>query len=341
MLNFEDVNDFMLENFSKVEVRSQNGGSHWHARCAICGDSKKSSSKKRFHLDWKEKIPGFNCFNCGNKGNFFELVSIIEQVSVREAKEKFLSNDYSINTLKDKFNSPNNKKSKSSPIQFDNLHDFSYILDDCISLTSSPSGYIQRKCYSILQDFVKARNLEDIDIPLYISYRGDYKFRIIIPIFYNDKLIYFQARRPFENGSIKYLNPSVEKDQIILHKNEFNSDKYIIVNEGLIDAYCIGKQATTCLGKEISDSFLDTLGKHTDYGIIVALDNDKDGIYKTLDLIYNSKWRASLKYFLIPEEYAFCKDINDLKVYIEGLYNFVVENSFSILEAYAKLKLHI
>jgi len=339
MIDFEDVNDFVLSNFSKVELKTKNGNPHWHARCALCGDSKKSKSKKRFHLDWKKEIPGFNCFNCGRNGNFFELVSLIEQISVKEAIKKYSTPDYTVNNLEDKYKKVTETHKKEENKEENTLYDFGWVLKDCISLKDKPSGYLQTKCQEILRDFVKRRNLEDVDIPLYIAFRGDYKSRIIIPIFYNDKLIYFQGRRPFDNGSLKYLNPEVEKNKIILHKNDFDRNKYIIVTEGLIDAYCVGKQATTCLGKEISEDFLDALFQYTDAGIIVALDNDRDGEDRLMDLIDKSKWGSSLQYFIMPDIYNQYKDINDIKKYEDNLYEFVMKNSYSMLETYAKLNL--
>ena len=74
MPTLEEVNQFMFENFEKVGVSK--GGTHFHARCALCGDSKKSKSKKRFHLQFhSEDCIVYNCFNCEQNGNFYKLYS--------------------------------------------------------------------------------------------------------------------------------------------------------------------------------------------------------------------------------------------------------------------------
>jgi len=69
MLDLEIINDFAYEHFENIAV-SKNG-MHFHSRCPLCGDSKKSSRKKRFHLDYNEGNPIWHCFNCNRSGSFF------------------------------------------------------------------------------------------------------------------------------------------------------------------------------------------------------------------------------------------------------------------------------
>jgi hypothetical protein len=53
MPTLEEVTEFVYDNLDKVKV-SKNG-THFNSRCPICGDSKKSLSKKRFHLQFYDE----------------------------------------------------------------------------------------------------------------------------------------------------------------------------------------------------------------------------------------------------------------------------------------------
>jgi len=54
MLDLQIVSDFVYENFERVS--SSKNGTHFLARCLLCGDSKKSKSKRRFNLDLEPEI---------------------------------------------------------------------------------------------------------------------------------------------------------------------------------------------------------------------------------------------------------------------------------------------
>jgi 5S rRNA maturation endonuclease (ribonuclease M5) len=135
----------------------------------------------------------------------------------------------------------------------------------------------------------------------------------------------------------KYLNPFVNKSSIILNKNNFDKNKYIIITEGLIDADAVGQQGTSILGKELSLEFVDIIKQYTDVGIIVVMDNDEDGIKKLYD--YTKKYNT-LKYFLMPKNY-YVKDLNDLVtqniINRDNIYNFILENSFNSIKARTKI----
>ena len=68
----KEIEQFMNKHFR--HVRKTKKGTHFHARCVLCGDSKISLSKKRFHLDFNNGDPIWQCFNCEESGTYGELV---------------------------------------------------------------------------------------------------------------------------------------------------------------------------------------------------------------------------------------------------------------------------
>jgi DNA primase len=330
MLDLQFVYIFILENYPNVSV-SRNG-THFNFRCPFCGDSEKSSRKKRFHVQYvSDETIFFNCFNCPASGNFYDLFAFNQGISSEEAYKKLR-----------KFNEEGIKKSLTSKNEFhkkeidyskyENFNNF--LKKDCLSIDSIPSSYYQTQLLEYLKMFKESRKISS---DLFVCHSGTFNKRIIIPIFENDICIFFQGRRILESQYPKYLNPTVEKENIILNKGNFDKEKFIIITEGILDADSIGKQGTTCLGANISESFLTELFKHTNCGVILALDNDKTGQEQLYNIFKRSEYNKKLKYFTLNKE----KDLNEFKINnpLIDIYKYVIDNALSYLEAYTQLSI--
>jgi 5S rRNA maturation endonuclease (ribonuclease M5) len=325
MPTLDQVSDFVYSNCDKVHF---DGKGHFHCRCPVCGDSKKSRIKKRFHLQFdNENSIYWQCWNCGESGNFYDLYASIEGVTSEEAYR--LYNKYSSKSILSRLNKQKFKKENKA--ENVNTNNFNHIIDDCLSTDSEPDGFIQNKFHSILMQFINDRK---IDFPVYICYKGFYRGRIIIPIIENDNIIYFQGRRINEQMEPKYLNPSVKKQSIILNRNNFDPNKSIVVTEGIMDAHMVGPQGTSILGKELTQEFLDIISQYTNKDIIVVMDNDEDGLKKTHDYIEQFK---NVKYFIMPRKFNNIKDLNQLAVKHNinksEMYKLVCDNGYLPLKA--------
>ena len=334
MIDLQVVSDFAYQHLQKVTT--QKNGTHFYTRCPLCGDSKKNSRKKRFHLDWHNGNPGYHCFNCDETGSFLKLYAIVKGISEAQAKrELFKYDSYRIKK------SLTRETSLVTPVQTEQIS-YNYILNDCVSEDKPTDSILYTKFLHILKTFREERQIPK-EQKLYYCFYGRYKNRIIVPVFKCDDIIYFQGRRiPGTAMEPKYLNPSTEK-QIIIHNEEnFSRDKYIVVTEGLIDAFMVGAQGTSCLGKEISPDFLKALFGLTDKGVIIALDNDESGEKSLNIFMKKNEYNKRCRYFLMPEKYKYlCKDANDVKTKynVENLYEFIDNNSYSYTKAYLKIKM--
>lgn len=323
MLPIDFVTDFIFQHFERVKITKN--GEHFLTRCPLCGDSKKSKSKRRFNLEYNSGKPFWNCFNCGESGNFYELYSRIKSISTDEAFEELQKRFFRYNALniQNRLSQQQNK----NKLEEENIHTFNNLLKFFIDEKDKPVSYQQKKYLDALIKFRKQRKISN-EFKLYVAIDGEYKGRIIIPLFENEKMIYFQARS-INKSPIKYKNPPLKKRNIILNRNRFDKNKYIVICEGILDAYSVGFQGTTILGKDIENSFIEELNSLTDKGIIIALDNDITGIKSTFNFIKSSAFTNKVKYFIYPFEKIV--DINDLKTKknIINIYDFIVENSFS------------
>ena len=339
MINLETVRDFVFENFPMVKLTK--GGTHFNARCVLCGDSKKSLSKRRFNLDWNNGNPIWQCFNCGRSGSFVPLYAEVMGIDPKQAKAEIF--DHSPALFNKRMKDPWKKKREVPREPLTEYHD--YILKSCITPADTPKGYITKQLKKALKDFMVERYLPE-HIKIYAAYEGRYRNRFIIPIYDGNKIVYFQGRRIHKNIEPKYLNPIAEKERIILNKEKFDKAKYIIVTEGLIDAFMIPDQGTASLGSSVSAKFLKELWKLTDKGIILFFDNDEAGkkaFTKFTDEKFGNIFRDKVKYFLFPDKYKrqSYTDLNEIITNddIEDVYSFVVSNSYNLVTAVAMLKL--
>lgn len=347
MINYDVVNQFVYEHLSLITTSKNN--THWHARCPLCGDSKKSERKKRFHLDYNNGNPIWNCFNCNQSGSFLDIYAQIKCIDIEEAKMELFGFD----TIRDRLSNREiflNNQQKDKKINYDT---FNWIREKSISRFEKPGGIMSKKYKEILDKFIRDRKIKT-SYDILICLEGEYKSRIIVPVIdRNDNIIYFQARRlPDSNIQPKYINPKVEKSTIILNEDKFDNNKDIVITEGLLDAFSIGNQATSCLGGIFSDEFIGIVQNYTSKNIILAFDNpfvDKAGYRNIFNFIRGSKkkppsvYNKKVKYFIPSKEHIDVKDINmiDVKYSINNMYEYIVQNSYSYMETYVKLKFDV
>ena len=309
------VVDFLFQNLQQT---TKTGTNTFKARCPYCGDSAQSLTKKRFNLIYKSpETILWNCFNCNQSGNFLQLYAFIKNTTTKQAQK-----DLRINSLTNiQFNTI--KKPEPKPIP--TFEDFSWILNDCIT---TPDGIIQTQLYN---KFLEFKNTRKIDYPMFVTYKGEFKNRVILPIYQNNQMIYFQART-LTNSSKKYKNPISPKQHIIFNKNNWDTSKPIIITEGMLDTLSIGNQATMCLGSSISTEFLQNIPTIP----IIALDNDPTGKKETLSL---AKKYPYIKFAIYKKEHKHLKDPNDLLINNINPYEYILNNSHSSLKTISLLKL--
>lgn len=319
---------------SKVDYKK----SHVEARCCFCGDSRTKQSVRRLHIDFYPPYNTyiFKCHRCGESGNIYSLYSYIHNCTYEQAKKILQSKKYDPEKAKSRLLNNTQSAGEAENIKVDTDLDID-LENECYSLNYTPQSNFEKNAVKRLHDFKNNRKIPDT-LPLYIAHSGRYKSRIIVPVYIENRLVYFQGRSVYEDILPKYLNPKVEKNKVILNIDHFDPDKYIVVTEGIIDAHCVNYNQGTCvIGGYVDTDFINKLLPYTNKGVIISLDNPKiDGnSYEVLKkLIYENinRYRSKIQFFIMPDNYD-AKDLNDLvKDYnINNIYDFVVKNKKSIL----------
>lgn len=147
--------------------------------------------------------------------------------------------------------------------------------------------------------YMKERNLYLDDYNFYWSPNLGYRDRLIIPFYYNKKIVGFTARTFLPNKRPKYL--SNQQPGYVFNFDEQRPEKiFVIVCEGPIDA--IHVEGVAVLGSEIKDqqvAMINSLNKQ----VIVVPDKDKAGS-KMIETALEQGWSVSM-----PD---WGKDINDI-----------------------------
>ena len=311
-------------------------------RCPICGDSKKSERTTRLHVDYYQNYNDWiaKCYNGGcaisSSTTLISLYAKATGISFSEAK-KYVNNDkYDSEKIKQRL------KTKETPAEQKIEHNETQLPEFILSLDDEPQDRFQERYKEALEVFVKERHIPSHN-KCYVSYDGKYRGRIIIPVYIDEKLMYYQARALSSVIDPKYMNPVIDKTGIVLNSDKFDKAKSIIVTEGIIDCWMVEyNQGTSCLGAYFSDELISNLYNYTDNDVILCFDNpliDKAGWDELSSFIEESKYKNKVKYFFDPQfDY---KDLNDLRCKRPeiDIYSYVLSNSYNLYAIKAKLKL--
>ena len=125
--------------------------------------------------------------------------------------------------------------------------------------------------------YLKQRGIGETDIVKYnIGYcdSGLYNGRVIIPSYDSDgELNYFVARSFYEDETMKYKNPPVNRD-VIVFENHINWNEPITLVEGAFDAFSVKRNVIPLLGKFLLSKLKNKIFEKGVKEITIMLDSD-------------------------------------------------------------------
>lgn len=303
MLNRIDIKYF------KMAVGSGNIGAETDsdivARCPVCGDSRKSKTRKRLHLYEKNNVTLTNCFNgdctINNKPMYLFLrdhfPGLIEQYKRETFQFKIenLSNDDVFSQFKsDNGCIDNNITDQNSVVEHDLTQYFQSIdeREDGLNYLRSRNIFYNWNKYGKWYFGYQDLKIQDKIFKITDS--------IIIPLYSGNKMYGFYSR----NIKNKFFSTYMP-EQNVGYKiwNWFNIDKSkpVYIFEGIFDCISSGLENSVALmGAKIPDQRLNELTEP-----VFILDNDKTGLKNALQ--YAKKYKVYIQPRNLPE-----KDMNQL-----------------------------
>lgn len=342
-LLFDEYVELFKHNIPKPErVDKQT----YRGRCPICGDSKKSKSKKRLYLvQEKGRKPSIiYCHNCGISMSAYNFFSRYFDSQMKEYKKGITEKDLErmkefVETGRIENDKKNSLFKTVQEIEEVNPERYNQILEEEVirakkvvgnffDLCTIPIAENQSALEYMNYRMVPSCKIEEMRL-LDPKFHDRHKFRfayfkdyILIPFIdsRDEKPYYFHSRRyrNMDGRFAKYLSCPYRPEEVDVDffLNEFRIDpnKPVVVNEGTIDSMHIENALATNGVNKITDEQIERFEYR--YGgednIIYALDNemiDFDAHKKAKELL--KKGKRVFLWSLLAKKKAFISKIKD------------------------------
>ncbi len=258
---------YNLENFNhrnwldsiqyNYYTKGSNVGKGWIGLdCPFCPDGDTGG-----HLGINEKTKAINCWRCHTKGNILKLIEQLQgKTAVFKVLKHFMNGNIRLTALQDHMQA---------------IRGVNCTLPKRATPTILPphSTYLKNRNFNP-EYLYKKYKLQSIGIC------PDWGYRIVIPIYYGNKLGTFIGRDITDKAKIRYK--ACPLDQSIIDPKggvyNLNSAKNrLILVEGVTDAWRIGDGCGAILGTELDNRQIVDIANSKVKEVFILFDNDKAG----------------------------------------------------------------
>lgn len=224
-------------------TEGKNVTSGWvEVQCPFCADSS-------HHCGVNHSTELFNCWICGRKGHFVDLLMELTGLSFAACKSLVIESTATfrepvVDTIRHTFEEKLSEPELSSDVEVELPKRFELIT--CDTNSSLLDAYLQRR------NFTRALLM---DHKCGICKSGPYMHRLIAPVFYQGKLVSFQAADMTGFGSLPYRAAPLSMGRINDYLYGYDEiDKIMIVVEGLTDKWRAGKESVAAFTSHLTPS---------------------------------------------------------------------------------------
>lgn len=294
---------------SHILLNRRPSGNGWYSvLCKLCNDHGRKGERAAFRFS-SEEIK-YNCFNCKHKAVF----SVDSKTMSRKMQQ--VLNAFNVPEEEWKAVLFANLAANDEGISISRVSAPDKSLDS-VTIDLPPKSYRvlttnSDKWSQVAIEYLEIRGILPNQYPFYLSTHGGWKGRLLIPIYREGKLIFFQGRDMGLGYKNKYKSAPTPAENILYGFDELynKSNAPLFVLEGFFDAFVVGGIAT--LGNEFTPQQLKHLHKANRDKIIVP-DRRGDGHILALQALKQG-WSVSLP------EIGDCKDINEAVLRYGKLY---------------------
>lgn len=312
-------------------------------RCPICGDSKKSSKKKRGSFFVYKSVTFFGCHNCGNPKPFDKFLYYFDQGLWQEFRLECLKDKSGINNKNIIEVERELDKNSTDPILFKSLKTIPESTDNFFGIKKVLSLPVTHP----VKKYIKKRKLDNFqdelyyvsNFPAWVSETFDHMKqwknvdkhpRLIFPCYgKNNEILGFTARALLSNN-VRYCHVKLcDDDEFLYGMNKIDSTKRVKIVEGNVDSLMIDN-AIAVMG-----SNLNSINIFTD--AVYIYDNQPRN--KEICRLLNKTIVDGKNVVIWPDNFKF-KDLNDAIVSNlhnkESLEKIIAENTFCGIIAQVK-----
>jgi len=298
----DTIKDAILQNIGPLKQAPKN----WHKRnCPLCHTQGHGHDvRHRFGIQFNANSIAMNCFNCGFSSGYSEDKALsksfkffLRQIGIDDKLIKQI--DFEIfqrnNNIQSIREGGENESAISKEHKFKGLfHKWKTIPlpDDSLSITEWLSADLQDENFYNVVNYAISRKIFDLD-NFYWTPQTQFNLnqRLIIPYYFKGKIVGFTSRLCYDTDgkSIpKYYQERPLDFVYNLDHQEIWMRKYVIVNEGVLDAWTTDGIST--LG-EIGQAQIDIINR-LQKEIIVCPDRDMKG-HDLVKAALDNNWAVS------------------------------------------------
>ena len=298
--------------------------------CKVCHDRGHKGPRAAFRFTGE--VTGYNCFNCGHTTMYDPNVHRSMPKKMLEVLAAFGIPDTDWNTII--FQNLSKVRNTDSA-----QHTFVSIEPSTVEfppqfykLTDDPDDDVAQYAIEYLTN---ERRIDWKAHPFYLCDSTIPKWfgRLIIPVYKNNNLIYWQGRDLTGLHKQKYLSPSIVRDNVLYgYENLYTDiDEPLYVMEGWFDAFLLSGIAV--FGSKLSDAQITWLNNSPRKKVVIP-DRFGDG-YRLANKAIELGWAVST-----PDAPG-CKDVSDVVNKYGMLYALktIHNNTFSGFEAKLRVQL--
>ena len=260
MISAFDVFQYLNDKSIPYSTSGKNISGGWVAiNCVypICFDN-------NFHLGINLQSKLHYCWKCGNKGNPVKLVKAIENCSWYQAKE--IVGQYQNFDLI----TPDQEPEVFISRKLDWPKEFELILPS--KIPKVVSNYLTERNFDPDQ-IIRRHNL------FYPGLRGDYKYRLIIPITSKRKIVNFTAKALSNKNPLSYRNCPNEKAEIDINDllygyEDAQPESPIVIVEGIFDQWRLGAGSVAIFKSELTPTQVSLIREKKPTKVFILLDED-------------------------------------------------------------------
>jgi hypothetical protein len=314
-MNAPTLDDIIRDHVNPLIDR---GGGWYATRCLVCQDHAPNSPDfKGFRGNFKfdpSGTVGYNCYNCDHKAKFDPSTS------------KGFSKNMRI--LFDAFQIPDSETSKVLMGLFMNEHSgsanpgvekrissidpiFIDVPDHFYDLSEAPEDDVWAKLSKHYLE--KDRLIKPSSYKFWLSTDSGWFGRLIIPIFKDGSLIYYEGRSLVPSITPKYKSaPNVIKSKVMYNYDALftSTKKPLFVTEGFFDAFLLNGVAV--FGKALKEHHIAWL-KRSHRDIVFVIDKFGDGKDLGMAALENG-WKIA------TPDFGDCKDVTEAIHHLNKLY---------------------
>lgn len=286
-----------------VHLGRPNPGGWCPVLCKVCLDHGRKGPRAAFKFEGD--TVGYHCFNCGHSTVYdptvsrsmpHKMVAVLDAFGIPDSEWRVVI----FQNLSRERQSSNGEKQE----QYVSIEPKAIELPDSFyRLTNDPDDDVAQYAIEFLTN---ERRIDWTAYPFYLSKPTNKKWfgRLVIPVYKDNKIIYYQGRDLTELHKEKYLSPSIDRENVIYGYENLHTDldEPLYVVEGFFDAFVLNGIAT--FGNKLSSAQIKWLNQSRRNKVIIP-DRWGDG-YRLAEQAIELGWSVST-----PDAPG-CKDVSNI-----------------------------